>query len=102
MPTSTTAVKTQGTTLFAAATVASALYTVSSEIDVSTKLGPAVISVAVGRTTQTGLTNEVGFKIRGSMAAGGDDSQWFDIFSFTKKRINIYKQRKLFIISQSC
>lgn len=83
MTTSTTAVKSQGTTLFAAAAVASALYTESAAVDVSTKLGPAVVSVSVGRTVTTALTNEIGFRIQGAFKAASDDSQWFDIFAWT-------------------
>ena len=80
--TTTTANKTQGTTVYAAASVANAVIVAGSAIDVSSKFA-GVLSVSVGRTQNTAYTNEIGLRIQGAFKAASDDSQWQDIFSWT-------------------
>lgn len=82
MATTTTVTKTAGTALLAHTQQATAVVTVGSAVDVSSKLGPATAFVKLGRTTTTALTNEVKFRIEGSAKASGND-EWVPIVEWT-------------------
>lgn len=79
-PSTVTPVKTQGTSLFALATVASATVGLGAAIDVTTKF-MATIFIHVGRTVATALSNGVKVRIEGS-AKGSLDGFWFPLAEF--------------------
>lgn len=81
MTTTTTPVKTAGTSLLALTQQATAVVTVGSPVDVSGKLA-ARIFVKLGRTVATALGNDVLFRIEGSAKASGND-EWVPIFTWT-------------------
>lgn len=76
--TTTTANKTQGTTLLAHTQQASATITVGSAVDVSTKFS-ARYFVKMGRTVAAALTNEVLFRLEASAKSSGND-EWYPIY----------------------
>lgn len=79
--TTTTLTKTQGTALLALTQQATAVVTVGSPVDVSTKLA-ASIFVKMGRTTSSALSNEVKFRLEASAKASGND-EWVPIMQWT-------------------
>ena len=79
--TTTTLIKTLGTVLLANTTQASAAVTISSAIDVSTKMALQYY-IKLGRTVGTALTNEVLFRIEASAKSSGND-EWFPLYQFT-------------------
>ena len=76
-----TPAKSSITALLVTQAVATATVVRSSAVDVLTKFG-AQITVAMGRTVATALTNEVLFKLQGTVAATNDD-QWIDVMPWT-------------------
>jgi hypothetical protein len=78
--TTSTAVKTQGTTLLAHTQQATAVVTVGSAIDVSSKFAGRIF-VHMGRTVATALTNQVKYRLEGSAKASGLD-QWYPILEW--------------------
>jgi hypothetical protein len=79
--TTTTLTKTQGGTLLAHTQQATAVVTVGSAVDVSTKMA-AQCFVKLGRTVATALTNEVNFRIEASAKSSGND-EWFPVYQWT-------------------
>lgn len=78
----TTITKSAGTVLLAHTQQATAVVTIGSAVDVSTKLGPATAFVKMGRSVATALTNEVKFRIEGSAKTSGND-EWIPIYEWT-------------------
>lgn len=78
----TTVTKSAGAVLLAHTQQATAVVTVGSAVDVSTKLGPATAFVKMGRSVATALTNEVKFRIEGSAKTTGND-EWIPIYEWT-------------------
>ena len=72
--------KTQGTSLLALQTLASAAVVLGAAVDVSTKLA-ATVFIHVGRTIATALTNGVKVRIEAS-AKGSLDGFWFSLAEF--------------------
>jgi hypothetical protein len=72
--------KTQGTSLFALATVASGAVGLGAAADVSTKLA-ATVFIHVGRTIATALSNGVKVRVEGS-AKSSLDGFWFPLAEF--------------------
>lgn len=73
--------KTGGRVLLAHTQLATATMAIGSWLDVSTYLA-ARMGVSLGRTNGTALTNEVTFRLQGSLKDSGDDEA-FDIYAFT-------------------
>lgn len=69
-------------TLLAHQAIVTAAVIVGSEVDVSTKLGPARVIVRMGRTIATALTNNVKFRIEVAGKSSGNDS-WVPIAEWT-------------------
>lgn len=82
MATTTTLNKTAGQTLLAITNCATATITVGSAVDVSTKIGPAVAFIKLGRTAATALANQVKFRLEGSAKTSGND-EWIPIYEWT-------------------
>lgn len=78
----TTLNKTSGTALLAHTQQATAVVTVGSAIDVSTKIGPATAFVRMGRTVATALTNNVRFRLESSAKSSGND-EWVPVYEWT-------------------
>lgn len=72
---------TVATALLAHTQLTSGLISVGAEVNVDTKLS-ALISVAMGRTVATALTNEVVFKLQVKMADTATDA-WRTIYEFS-------------------
>lgn len=79
--TTTTATKTLGTALLAHTQQATAVVTIGSAVDVSTKFA-AQYYIKLGRSVATALTNEVKFRIEASAKSSGND-EWLPIYEFT-------------------
>ena len=79
--TTTTLTKTAAQALLAHTQQATAVVTVGTAVDVSTKLGPATAFVKMGRTVATALTNNVKFRIEGSAKTSGND-EWVPIYEW--------------------
>lgn len=75
--TTSTLVKTLAGVLLAHTQQATAVVTVGSAVDVSTKAAVQVF-VKMGRTVATALGNEVAFRLEGSAKSSGND-EWFPI-----------------------
>jgi hypothetical protein len=78
----TTLTKTAAGVLLALTQQATAVITIGSAIDVSTKVGPAVAIVKMGRTVATALTAQVKFRLEGSAKTSGND-EWVPIYEWT-------------------
>lgn len=81
MTTNTTFTKTQGTALLALTQQATAVITVGSVVDVTTKMA-ASIYVKMGRTVATALGNEIRFRLESSAKSSGND-EWIPIMQWT-------------------
>lgn len=79
--TTTTLTKTQGSVLLAHTQQATAVVTIGSAVDVSTKMA-AQVSIKMGRTVATALTNEVAFRLEASAKSSGND-EWYPISQWT-------------------
>jgi len=79
--TTTTLTKTQGGVLLAHTQQATAVVTVGSAVDVSTKMS-ARCFIKMGRTVTTALTNEVNFRIEASAKSSGND-EWEPVIQWT-------------------
>lgn len=80
MPTTSTPVKTQGTSVFALATVATAVVSISSAIDVSGKFAGTMF-VHFGRTVATALGAQCKFRIEAS-SKSSTDGHWYSLFEW--------------------
>ena len=80
--TTTTLNKTAAQALLAHTQQATAVITIGSAVDVSTKVGPAVAFVKMGRSTTTALSNEVKFRLEGSAKTSGND-EWIPLYEWT-------------------
>lgn len=78
----TTLTKTAAAVLLAHTQQATAVVTVGSAVDVSTKVGPATAFVKLGRTVATALSNQVKFRLEGSAKTSGND-EWVPIYEWT-------------------
>lgn len=79
--TTTTLSKTAAQTLLAHTQLATASQAMGSAVDVSTKIGPAVAMVKMGRTVATALSAQVSFRIEGSAKTSGND-EWYSIMEW--------------------
>ena len=80
--TTTTLNKTAAQVLLAHTQQATAVITIGSAVDVSTKVGPAVAFVKMGRSATTALSNEVKFRLEGSAKTSGND-EWVPLYEWT-------------------
>lgn len=80
--TTTTLTKTAAAVLLALTAQATAVVTLGTAVDVSTKIGPATAFVFMGRTVATALTNNVKFRIEASASSSGNDT-WVPIAEWT-------------------
>lgn len=80
--TTTTLTKTAAGVLLAFTQQATAVVTVGSAVDVSTKVGHATAFVKMGRTIATALTNNVKFRLEASAKASGND-EWVPLYEWT-------------------
>lgn len=80
--TTTTLTKTAAAVLLALTQQATAVITVGSAVDVSTKIGPATAFVKMGRTVATALGNQVKFRLEASAKTSGND-EWVPIYEWT-------------------
>lgn len=76
--TTTTLNKTAAQALLAHTQLATATQAIGSAVDVSTKVGPAVALVKIGRTVATALGKNLSFRLEGSAKASGND-EWYPI-----------------------
>lgn len=79
--TTTTLNKTAAQALLAHTQLATATQAVGSAVDVSTKIGPAVAMVKMGRTVATALGAQVAFRLEGSAKTSGND-EWVPIYEW--------------------
>lgn len=82
MATSTTLAKTAAQALLAHTQLATATQAMGAAVDVSTKVGPGVVIVKMGRTVATALGANVAFRIEGSAKTSGND-EWVPIYEWT-------------------
>ncbi len=82
--TTTTLTKTAAGVLLAHTQQATAVITVGSAVDVSTKVGPATAFVKMGRTVATALGNNVKFRLEASAKTSGND-EWVPIYEWTSQ-----------------
>lgn len=80
--TTTTLTKTAAQALLAHTQLATATQAIGSAIDVSTKIGPAVAMVKIGRTVATALGANLAFRLEGSAKTSGND-EWYPIYEWT-------------------
>ena len=80
--TTTTLTKTAAAVLLALTQQATAVVTIGSAVDVSTKVGAATAFIKMGRTVATALTNEVKFRLEASAKSSGTD-EWVPIYEWT-------------------
>lgn len=86
--TTTTLSKTAAQALLAHTQLNTASQAIGSAVDVSTKVGPGIAMIKMGRTVATGLGAQVFFRLEGSAKTSGND-EWYPIQEWSSNGANV-------------